>query len=359
MMQRKKASVDCGNGGTNGVIQNEDGKIKSFYAPSYRATTDGKTLSMSGGMGVMKYDYIEWYGRKYVVGDTAMRLGSDDVETHRGDNRYGNEMQAMLIANALANLGVKDGEVDLTVFAPPGIYEQVKDFMKEQLMKEPVEIRLSSDKKPRCWKYSAVHVLPEGIGMAACLLLDEHGAVRNSEYMEGRVLLMDGGAQTFDTLEILNGNINPNQLKHATYKNHGIIRHIIEPILQHYQERNLNYLNIGHVDAAIRRGVVTGEYILDPDNVAINIEPAITELSNAYAEWISNEVIDGKFGSLNAYRRAYLFGGVANLCMERMSNMYPTKLIDTRKIPALKKIDPVDMNAIGGLRLAIARSAKK
>lgn len=345
-------SVDAGNGGTNAVMAQSGGKYKSYYAPSYRASTDGQTLTMPGGIKVMEYEWIDWNGRKYVVGDTAMRLGSDDVETHRGDNRYGNEFHQMLVAHAVAQLGVKEGTVHLVLFCPPGIYETTKDLIKKRFMESPVDIRLSGDKKPRKWTYEQITVLPEGVGAAACILIDQNGVLVNSDVMAGRFLVLDGGAQTFDVIEFANGNVNPRVLK--TYKNQGVIKHIIQPILTHYQ-KVYGYLNIGHVDSAIRRGLVTGDYILDPDNAAIDIKPTLMKLEADYAGWVANTVIDGDLDRADAYRRIMCIGGFENLCGSYMHGWYGDKLIDFKKVETLKKIDPVDVNAVGGLRFVLAQ----
>lgn len=351
-------SVDAGNGGTNAVMAMPGGKYKSYYAPSYRAVTDGQTLTMPGGIKVMQYEWIEWNGRKFVVGDTAMRLGSDTVETHRGDTRYGNEFQQMLVAHAVAQLGVKEGTVHLVLFCPPGIYEKTKDQMKKYFMESPVEIRLSGDKKPRQWTYEAVTVLPEGVGAAACNLIDHNGKLVNSDTMAGRFAVLDGGAQTFDVVEFVNGNINPAALKHATFKNQGIIKHIINPILDHYKQ-GYGYLNIGHVDSAIRRGLVTGDYILDPDNAAIDIKNVVASQSENYAAWIANEIIDGTLDGLSAIRTVDPIGGWDNLCGKYFRKWYGPKVLDVKKVETRKKIDPVDVNAVGGLRYVLAQTQTK
>lgn len=350
-------SVDCGNGGTNGVLAEANGKVKSYFSPTFRAPTDGQTLVLDGGIKTMDYEWVKWNGQKYVVGDTAMRLNSDSVETHRGINRYGNEFQQFHVAHALAKLGIKDGTVHLVLFCPPGLYAQVADNMKKQFMSSPVEIQLSGDKKPRSWKYEKVTVLPEGVGAAACVLFDQHGNAKNADVMAGRFLVMDGGVQTFDVLEFTNGSLNPNSLQHATYPE-GMYKHIMLPILTHYQ-KSYSYLNIGHVDAAIRKGLVTGEFILDPDNIARDIGEMVERLSEKYAGYLSNNIIDGDYDGLNSVRLAYPIGGWDNLCGKYIRNWYGEKIIDSKKVDTIRKLDPVDINAVGGLRFVLAMANRQ
>ena len=75
-----------------------------------------------------------------------------------GANRYGNEFHQFLVAVALAKLGVKEGAVDLTVFAPPGLFNDMKPHIKKRFTEGggEVTIQLSGDKKPRKWHYENV-----------------------------------------------------------------------------------------------------------------------------------------------------------------------------------------------------------
>ena len=65
-----------------------------------------------------------------------------------GSNRYGNEFHQFLVAVSLAKLGVKDGKVDLNLFAPPGLYNDLKPIIQERFMEDggKVEIKLKGDK---------------------------------------------------------------------------------------------------------------------------------------------------------------------------------------------------------------------
>lgn len=349
-------AVDAGNGGVNAVISLGDGKSKSYYTPSYRALTDGRTLSSQGGLQTMKYEYVIWKDQKYVMGNDAMRLNSDGVEVHQGDARYGNDLHSMLIAYAIAKLGVAAGSIALCIFLPPGIYNDAAGVVRKAFMGQSVTIQLSTDKEPRQWTYDSVTILPEGTGAALCLGVDELGNPRQHPLLDGRVIFFDGGMKTFDALEITNGEINPKNLISATYKTEGIYRHIIQPILSHYKHK-YPYLSIGHIDAAIRNGIGGAGYILDPDNARIDIEGAVKSAARAYADYVANAIIDTNYESFVAFRGAYFYGGLANFSpfMDAMLEFYPEKVIDLKKVSELKKINPVDMNAVAGLRFLLAK----
>ena len=75
-----------------------------------------------------------------------------------------------------------------------------------------------------------------------------------------------------------------------------------------------------------------------------------------YAEWISNNIIDGIFAGLRGYKSAILVGGGALLIEDILPKWYePEKLLKRKKHPTTKKVFPVDFNAVGGLRLALNR----
>src|SRR4051812_45483617 len=169
------ASVDAGNGGTNAVLSQPKG-YKSFYEPSVRATAEGEQLGLGKGW-ELEYDYVDWDGHRYVTGDDVIRVSRRQLERHMGANRYGNEFHQMLVAHALARLGVKSGTVDLTLFAPPGLFNDLKPFIKERFGQRggKVEISLKGDKKPRKFQYDQVTLWPEGIGAAFCFAVDDKG----------------------------------------------------------------------------------------------------------------------------------------------------------------------------------------
>ena len=118
------ASVDAGNGGVNAVLAKKNGGYKSFYEPSVRAAATGGGLDLANARN-LEYTYIDWNGHRYVTGDDVLRVTRRALERHMGANRYGNEFHQFLVALALSKLGVKEGTVDLTVFAPPGLFSQL------------------------------------------------------------------------------------------------------------------------------------------------------------------------------------------------------------------------------------------
>ena len=96
---------------------------------------------------------------------------------------------------------------------------------------DPAIIQFKDDKKPRSWTYETVTVYPEGIGAAACFVLDKDGAPESTDLLTGETIVLDLGAYTLDALKLVDGNFNPESLEHATWENGGLNVHIVAAVL--------------------------------------------------------------------------------------------------------------------------------
>jgi hypothetical protein len=353
------ASIDTGNGGTKGELaKGSGGGRKSHYEPSVRASATGDTLGINGAIGELSYDYADWNGHRYVTGDDVIRITRRGLERHMGSNRYGNEMHQFLTALALAKMGVKEGSVDLTTFAPPGLFAELKPQIEQRFLadKGQVEIKLKGDKKPRIWRYSTVTVWPEGIGAAACFVLDDSGELVPSDVLSGEVVVLDIGAHTLDALLLSNGNFNPESLQHATWEEGGVHVHIREPILRAVKKHSDEFANVtvDDIDRVIRLGSVSGDYTLQAAGYEVDLKPLLDKHRSRYAEWIANNIGDGVFNQFRGIKSIILVGG-AGLVEDELKKWYGDKMLDRKKHKTTAKLHPIDMNAIGGLRFALAR----
>ena len=348
------ASVDAGNGGTNAVLLK--GKAKnpqSFYMPSVRAAATGESLGLS--QFEMDYEYVDWYGNRYVVGDDVVRVTRRHLERHLGQDRYANEFHQFLVASALAKLGVTKGTVNLTLFCPPSLFKQNRQNMIDTFEKTPVKITLKGDKKPREWTYEQVSVYPEGIGAVACFVFDESGNMLDSEVLQGQVVVLDCGLWTLDTLLLSDGNFNVETLRTATNQNAGVQTHIREPLLKvlHDTDEDFTVLTVDDVDLAIRNGLENNDYTVISAGKEVDVKSILDKLSERYAGWIANNIIDSQLNGLRGIRSAILVGGGATLVETHLRRWYGDKILDRKTNTATKNIHPVDMNAVGGLRLAV------
>lgn len=354
------ASVDAGNGGTNAVIATPKGH-KSFYQPSVRAAATGDSLGMGkGAIGEAEVQYIDWNGHRYISGDDVTRISRRQIERHSGSmNRYGNEFHQFLVANSLANLGVKEGAVDLTLFAPPGMYAELKPHIEASFMDKngAVTIQLKGDKKPREWRYKSATVWPEGIGAAFCFVLDDSGEYVASDVLEGEILVLDIGNHTTDALQFSNGQFNPEALQFATWEHAGVNTHILEPMLRAVKKHGDDFasLTTDDIDRVIRLGSISGDYTLKVAGYEIDLKTTLDKYRERHAEWIANNILDGAFNSLRGIRSLITVGGGAVFTDDYLLKWNPKKVLDRKKYKTAAKVHPVDMNAVGGLRMALMR----
>lgn len=352
------ASVDAGNGGTNAALIKGNGRMKRYYEPSVRAVATGDSLGIGDDL-ELQYNVVDWYGHRYVTGDDVIRITRRNLERHIGAGRYGNEFHQFLVAVALAKLGVRNGTVDLTVFAPPGLFREYRPRIQDNFLDQDGEttIRLKGDREPRTWRYTNVTVWPEGIGAAACFILDKDGQLVESNVLAGETVILDIGVFTLDALRLTNGNFNPETLEHSTWEDAGINVHLRQPILRAVKERSEEFANltVDDIDLVIRQGLETGDYTLEVAGYAVDIEPLVEKHSERYAGWIANNICDGVFSSFRGIKSVILVGGGTYLVDGWLRQWYGDKILDPMSHATTKNIHPVDMNAIGGLRLSLMR----
>jgi hypothetical protein len=354
-------SVDAGNGGTNAVLAKKSGGHSSVYFASVRAAATGDTLHLGVDL-ELQYDYADWNGHRYVYGDDVLRVTRRHLERHMGLNRYGNEFHQFLVALAIAKLGVSKGTVDLTLFAPPGAYNSTRPEMIKRFMEDKGEavICLKSDKKARVWNYESVTVWPEGIGAAACFILDDKGEMLKSNVLSGETVVLDAGAYTLDALQLTEGNFNPESLQYATWENGGINVHVREPILNSIRKKSEDFstLTVDDIDRVIRTGLDSDNYTLKVAGYTADLKPLLDKYRERYAEWIANNIGDGVFNGFKGIKSVILVGGGATLITDHMRKWYGDKILDPTKHVSTAKIHPVDFNAVGGLRFALMRLKK-
>lgn len=353
------ASVDAGNGGTNAVLaKNGSTTYRSAYMPSVRAAAIGDSLGLGTGL-ELEYETYDWRGNRYVVGDDVVNVTRRHLERHMGVDRYGNEFHKFLVAVALAQLGVKKGTIDLTLFAPPGLFKNLRNNIQEAFMVNDgkVSLKLGSEKSPRQWQYENVTVWPEGIGAAACFIINEKGEAAQSTIFEGQVIVFDFGAYTLDSLKLFNGNFNPETLEFATQEDAGVHTHLRQPLLRQLHSMNEDFttLTIDDVDVLLRKGLQTGDFTVRAAGKEADVKPLFDKLRLRYAEWVSNNIIDSLFDGLRGIKAVILVGGGSLMVEDHLREWYGDKILDPAQHPTTKKIHPVDFNAVGGIRFAMLR----
>lgn len=354
MAKKQIASVDAGNGITNAIL---NGKPIDFA--SVRAAVSGDSLGLgNGAIGELQYDYVNWYTNRYIVGDDVLRISRRALERHLGSNRYGNEFHHFLVAVALAKLGVKSGEVDLTLFAPPGLYNDVHQRLQERFEVNggQVELQFRHDAKPRKWVYNRVTVWPEGLAMAANLLLNDKGQVVNEDLFEGDVLILDIGVYTLDAILLSDGNFNPELLQSATWENGGTNEHIRLPLLKLVKAASddFTHMTVDDIDLALR----SEDKILRAGGQEINLSKPLEKLEERYAEWIANNVIDGTHSGLKGIRLCIVGGGMAPRIDPFLRKWYTDKIFNRASNAIAQRYPPGFWNSWGGYKLAMMRETE-
>jgi hypothetical protein len=344
-------SCDPGNGGTNSVII-PNGKPKFDYFPSVRAQSLAVDLG-NVGMDTLKYETYGWYGQQYVVGNDVVTVTGRALERHQGRNRYGNEFHAFLVMTALSRLGVPDGEVVLTLFAPPGMYQDAKKAIKRRFEGKTFELTSRHGKRRHTWEVVKVNTVPEGVGAAAVLAFDNYGQPVNAELLAGRVALIDVGAYTTDVLVLENGALNPESIGHATLANAGIRAHVIEPVLAdlHAQAPDLAYVGIDHIDMLLQNS--TRSRTLETGGYTIDLKDDLEHRFELFAGWLANNVIDTQLNGLDDFNRLILVGGGALMVGKYIQRWYKAKYADLSSDPQTKGIHPAYFNVVGGARMTL------
>lgn len=351
-------SVDAGNGGTNAVLAKPNGSIKTVYFPSVRAAATGESLGL-GKDWELQYEWVDWGGHRFVFGDDVIRVTRRNLERHHGVQRYGDEFHQFLVAVAAGKLGITDGAIDLTLFAPPGVYNQVKSTIKNRFSDKDgqVLIKFKGDSKARSFWYENITVFPEGIGAAACFILDSDGNTVDTDLLSGEVVILDMGVYTLDALKLHDGNFNPEALEHATWENGGLNVHVHQPVLRSLKKQSDDFVNltVDDVDYVIRQGLKNKGYQLRAAGLEVDIKPLVDKYAERYAGWIGNNIVDGVFSGFRGIKAAILIGGGQPLTKHWLKKWYSGKILDRKQYENARKIHPVDMNAVGGLRLAQMR----
>lgn len=188
-------SADLGNGYIKAITPDNDG---TSYPAAIAHVSDMLGDFSLGLSRHSNHNFIIGYnGHKYAIGDTVRLKGLTPVTiAHR--SRIGTDYYKVLFASAMASLIWQSDNVRAVVSLPPAAYWD-KDKLKATLcgsykvdLPGIGEVVYKVDK-------DNLSVIPEGIGMACCLALDENGSDQPGEYLSRSVVgIVDIGTYTTD-----------------------------------------------------------------------------------------------------------------------------------------------------------------
>jgi hypothetical protein len=370
-MDENFISSDAGNGWA-ACYRLVNGKIKQHGIPHARARVTGAKLNTDLGSQNLA-DYADFMGQRYGYGDQIWNLTDSPIDLHQNTaRRYGGNMHIFLMLVNIACLNVKSGsELTVIIPAPPGLLNEVAPQIKKAILAGESgkgdaiwHIQLRLDKKPREYKFIRVITLPEGAGAFAAYCFDKNGdsvELRNKDgedMLAGRVAVLDLGAGTADTYQIFDGNLNPDQIAHASDDKAGVINHLLKPILTEVMEAvpQAKHLTTAHIDSYLRRYVIAPSEdtaTIRVSGKSINIEQSILTNCQRYAEWIAANKLDPLWSSgMDAIIEA---GGGWLYIESFVRQWYPDRLLLTPAMfPHTKNIALFDLNGVGQLSFAAA-----
>jgi len=366
-------SADTGNGMCNVFVRDNSGRIHGFQLPSIRASVTGDSLGL--GKRELSFEWVETPEGRFVVGDDVMRISRRRVEMHQSLLRYGDGVHMFLtdvtIAKIMQKFHVKPEPIDLTVFCPPGVYARRKNKIKKEFLDHRAYIQFKRDKNPRTWTYRSVTVWPEGLGAIACFVLNENGEQVPTNALSGRNLVIDLGVLTSDHFIIQDGQFNPEAFQTST--DGGIKSHVLLPVLRDLQRESsqFDHFNWCDIDEVLRRWLKRKStcfpsksrnpcdkckqdcQLYGPQNT-VKLGRMFESRCNLYANWVANVIIDTGYEASRTCRSVIVVGGGAALIQKHLRQMYGDLIFDHSAVETLKGVRLMDMNAAGGLRMALA-----
>lgn len=155
---------------------------------------------------------IVWDGGAYALGTAPLPAGAV---------LPGNDLYQFLTAVAVARLGVQEGRVDLNLFVPLTGFHSGEIGIQGSFRHAGPTVAIQFEEQAREWRYYSITVWPQGVGAAACLMLDERGRVVDA--LPGETLIIDVGHGSLDTLRITDGDFNPERMAHRTWEDEDLL----------------------------------------------------------------------------------------------------------------------------------------
>lgn len=360
------ASIDAGNGGTNIAALKIGQKPQNptcDYFPSVRAVIRGRGLGLGAEL-EHQYSAVDWNGGRYITGDDVTRVSKAGLDRFIGQDRYGSEMHQFLVLTALARVGIglkTPANVTLTLFCPPGFFSEQRETIRRAF--EGKAYHFGYAEKQHDITIGKVFVVPEGQAAVYCFNLHPDGTPNEANPLVGDVLILDSGVFTLDCVLIRDGKVASEQT--FSLPNAGLDQFIRKPLMlaAHGAGRDFAGVTEDDIDKLIRDYAAatddTERYTaanLYHGGYTVDLFPTIQREIAAYVNWIGNNALS-RYDGLRGIKHLVLVGGGASLITPLVYELYPDKVKNSSTPPhyAAGRVHPVNMNVIGGLRIALAK----
>jgi len=373
-------SWDGGNG-TSSAWRLVDGELQYFMLPNVRVPVTGFSMNTDvTSIGMNEMVYADVAAGRFGIGDGIWDQSKYPPETFVNTaERYGSEIHIFMLLCLLAALNAPE-ETPLTIVtsAPPGLVNQVAKTIKQNLrMGEAKDksgawtIRMSYDKKPRTFIIGKVIVVPEGVGAFSAYAYDANGndvlipstIHEGDDSLTGQVHIHDAGHGTYDTYTVRNGKIDAESMTFATDRDAGILRQMIEPIMDYIRDQ---FAKAGEVPPNLK-AVQVDQWLRDwslgkmkTQHARVKLYGRILDLqaifelvSTRFARYIIEEKLEKSFSQ--GADSILLAGGGWVYILDHIRKQYPNRnILWPERVAHLKGIPMWELNAYGALPMSAA-----
>ncbi len=373
-------SWDGGNG-TSSAWRLVDGELQYFMLPNVRVPVTGYSMNSDvTSIGMNEMVYADVATGRFGIGDGIWEQSKYPPETFvNTSERYGSEIHIFMLLCLLAALNApEDTPLTIVTSAPPGLVNQVAKTIKQNLRLGEAKdksgtwtIRMSYDKKPRTFIIGKVVVVPEGVGAFSAYAYDANGndvlipstIHEGDDSLTGQVHIHDAGYGTYDTYIVRNGKIDAESMTFATDRDAGILRQMIEPIMDYIRDQ---FAKAGEVTPNLK-AVQVDQWLRDwslgkmrAQHARVKLHGRILDLqaifelvSARFARYVIEEKLEKSFSQ--GADSILLAGGGWVYILDHIRKQYPNRnILWPERVPHLKGIPMWELNAYGALPMSAA-----
>lgn len=370
-----------GGNGTSSAWRLVDNELQYCMLPNVRVPVTGYSMNTDvTTIGTNEMVYADVAAGRFGIGDGIWEGSKYPPETFvNSEERYGSEFHIFMLLCLLAALNApEDTPLTIVTSAPPGLVNRVAKIIKQNLRNGEVgdrsgtwTIRMSYDKKPRTFIIGKVIVVPEGVGAFSAYAYDANGndvlipstINEGDDSLTGQVHIHDAGHGTYDTYIVRNGKIDAESMSFATDADAGVLRQMIEPIMDYIRDQFAKAgeaapkLRPIQVDAWLREwslGKMKAQHARVKLHGRILDLQAIFELvSTRYARFVIEEKLERSFYA--GADTILLAGGGWVYILDHVRKHYPNRnILWPERVAHLKGIPLWELNSYGALPMSAA-----
>jgi hypothetical protein len=369
-----------GGNGTSSAWRLSEGELHYFMLPNVRVIVTGYSMNTDvTTIGLNEMVYADVAAGRFGIGDNIWEQSKYPPETFvNSEERYGSEIHIFMLLCLLAAINAPEN-VPLTIVtsAPPSLVNKVAKTIKQNLRLGEAKdksglwtIQMSYDKKPRSFIIGKVVVVPEGVGAFSAYAYDCNGndvlippssGSDQDDLLTGQVHVHDAGHGTYDTYIVRNGNLDAESLAFATDSDAGILRQMVEPVMDYIRDEFLKAgqaaprLKAVQVDAWLRAWAIGR---MRPDFARVKLNGRVLDLqaifeltSLRYSRYIIQEKLEPSF-RLGADTILLAGGGWVYILDQILSQYKNKNLLYPDIVPHLKGIPLWELNSYGALPMS-------